>query len=142
MLPEIVRQTAMKFSDSSAYISQDGNRITYRELDQFSQEVAAWMRSKGLGEGSVLALCLPSCIEYILSYLAAAKLGAITAGINPRFTESEQLEVLEVLRPNLILTTTDIDISKLHNVEVEQVEISRASGEFMPNNRIQNQTTK
>ena len=51
----------------------------------------------------------PSCIEYILSYLAAAKLGAITAGINPRFTNPEQLEVLEVLRPNLILTTSDID---------------------------------
>ena len=139
MLPEIVRQAATKFNDSSAYISQDGFRITYRELDQISEEVAAWMKSKGLVEGSVLALCLPSCIEYILSYLAAAKLGAITAGINPRFTDSEQLEVLEVLRPNLILTTSDIDSSKLNNVEIEQVEISRASSEFMPNNRIQNQ---
>ena len=140
MLPEIVRQTAIKFSNSAAYISQDGNKITYRELDQISQEVAAWMGSKGLGEGSVVALCLPSCIEYILSYLAAAKLGAITAGINPRFTNPEQLEVLEVLRPNLILTTSDIDSSKLNNVEVEKVQVSAASGEFMPNNRIQNQT--
>ena len=58
MLPEIVRQTAIKFSNSAAYISQDGNKITYRELDQISQEVAAWMGSKGLGEGSVVALCL------------------------------------------------------------------------------------
>ena len=114
MLPEIVRQAATKFSDSSAYISQEGIRISYSELDQLSEEVAAWMRSKGLVEGSVLALCLPSCIEYILSYLAAAKLGAITAGINPRFTDSEQLEVLEVLRPNLILTTSDIDLSLIH----------------------------
>ena len=35
---------------------------------------------------------------------------------------------------------TDIDSSKLNNVEVEKVQISAASGEFMPNNRIQNQT--
>ena len=62
MLPEIVRQTAIKFNNTAAYISQDGNKITYRELDQISQEVAVWMGSKGLGEGSVVALCLPSCI--------------------------------------------------------------------------------
>ena len=58
MLPEAIRQTGKKFSETVAYISHEGKTITYRELDQFSDEVAAWMRTKGLSEGSVVALSL------------------------------------------------------------------------------------
>ena len=55
MLPEAIRQTGKKFSETVAYISHEGKTITYRELDQFYVEVAAWMRTKGLSEGSEVA---------------------------------------------------------------------------------------
>ena len=139
MLPEAIRQASKKFSETVAYISHEGKTITYRELDQFSDEVAAWMRTKGLSEGSVVALCLPSGIEYILSYLAAAKLGAVTAGINPRFTEPEQLRVLVALGPDLILTSQSIDGPELGNAQVELVDTSSDSGFFMRTNRVQNE---
>ena len=65
MLPEAIRQTGKKFSETVAYVSHEGKTITYRELDQFSDEVAAWMRTKGLSEGSVVALCLPLSLIHI-----------------------------------------------------------------------------
>ena len=138
MLPEVIHQTAKKFTASTAYISQDGQKISYQKLDQISEEIAAWMQSKGLSEGSVLALSLPSGIEYILSYLAASKLGVITAGINPRFTDHERIEVLKVLNPDMILATQNFDNGELGDTEIEVIEVNRKSADFMRNNRIQN----
>ena len=43
-----------------------------------------------------------------MAYAAAAKLGAITAGINPRSTPAERAAVLEVAAPRLVLATPEL----------------------------------
>ena len=53
----------------------------------------------------MVALVLPSTPDYVVAYLAATKVGAITAGVNPRLTVPERTAVLEVARPALVLTT-------------------------------------
>ena len=60
--------------------AQPAGRSTYADLDRISDEVAAGLARRGVGEGDVVALVLPPGPEYLLAYLAAAKLGAITAG--------------------------------------------------------------
>ena len=42
---------------------------------------------------------------------AVAKLGAITAGVNPRLTAPERAAVLEVARPALVITTAGLEPS-------------------------------
>ncbi|GIR36647.1 MAG: hypothetical protein CM15mP49_20320 [Actinomycetota bacterium] len=67
------------------------------------------VKERGISEGSVVGLSLPSCIEYIVSYIALAKVGAITAGINPRFTSRERSKTLRTLDPNLVITAKGYD---------------------------------
>src|SRR2546428_153189 len=43
----------------------------------------------GIGRGDVVALLLPSTPFYLVAYLAAARLGAITTGINVRYRRTE-----------------------------------------------------
>ena len=138
MLPEVLRKTVKNFGNSSAYVSAKGQVVTYQNLDQISEEIAAWMQSQGLREGSVIALCLPSSIEYILSYLAAAKLGAITAGINPRFTDSERQEVLKTLEPDLVLSNHNLVWEMQGNTQLEFVEVSETTESIMRKNRLKN----
>jgi acyl-CoA synthetase (AMP-forming)/AMP-acid ligase II len=54
-------------------------------------------------EGSVAALTKPSGVEYVVAYLALAKLGAITAGVNPRMSDHERARVLDRLRPDVVV---------------------------------------
>lgn len=68
--------------------------------------------------GDVVALALPALPEYIVLYLAAAKLGAITTGVNPRLSAPERAGVLAVARPRLVLATRDLAPSA---GEVEEV---------------------
>ena len=109
MLHSVIKSVSATHGGNVAYVSQYGKEITYKELDVISDEMAVWLTNEGISEGSVVGLSLPSCIEYIVSYLALAKIGAITAGINPRFTSLERSKTLGTLDPNLVITTQGHD---------------------------------
>jgi acyl-CoA synthetase (AMP-forming)/AMP-acid ligase II len=49
---------------------------------------------------------LPPGPEYLLAYCAAAKLGAITAGVNDRLAPSERAAVLRLAEPKLTIDST------------------------------------
>ena len=109
MLPSVIKSVSATHGENVAYVSPDGKEITYNELDVVSDEMAVWLTNEGILEGSVVGLSLPSCIEYIVSYLALAKIGAITAGVNPRFTSLERSKTLSTLGPNLVITAKGHD---------------------------------
>src|SRR5207253_11451358 len=67
------------------------------------------LAGRGVGEGDVVALALPTIPEYIVCYLAAAKLGAITAGVNTRLSDVEQDAVLGVAQPRLVVREPDVE---------------------------------
>ena len=104
MLGDIVREAATRYKGRAAYVTPDGAELSYSDLDTISDEAGAALAADGIGEGSVVALLLPSTVEYVLLYVALAKLGAITAGVNPRFTSTEQQAVVDRIQPDLVIT--------------------------------------
>lgn len=107
MLPETVRGASERFPERPAFVSPDGKPLTYRELDLRSDRVAAGLHERGVREGDVVALVLPSTVEYVIAYVASSKIGAITAGVNPRYTDAERSAVLDVASPAVVLDVTD-----------------------------------
>lgn len=107
MLPELAASAARRFGERTAYVSADGRRVSYAELDRVSTEVAAGLAHAGLGEGDVLALALGSVPEYPIAYLAAAKVGIITTGVNTRLSRTERDRVLAVANPTLVIADSD-----------------------------------
>ena len=108
MLGELIGEAARRFGGSPAFVAADGWVVTYEDLDRLSDEVAAGLHRRGLAEGDVVALVLPSIPEYVVAYLAAAKVGAITAGVNARLSPPERAGVLAVAAPELVLATADL----------------------------------
>ncbi len=105
MLARTVTEAARRYGDRSALVAPDGWELGYRELDRISDEVAAHLVHRGLGEGSIVALVLPPCPEFTVLYAAAAKIGATTAGINHRLTPPERLAVARQAGADLTVTT-------------------------------------
>lgn len=64
----------------------DGRAVTYRELDERANRVAAWALDNGLGPDSVVALLMRNRPEYAATWLGLAKVGAVTALINTNLT--------------------------------------------------------
>ena len=116
MLATTVRSAAARFGAAPAFVDPDGRALSYDELDRRSDEVATGLAARGVGPGTVLGLRLPAGTAYIVAYVAAAKLGAATAGVNPRLTATEQDRLLDVVDPVAVLATD------------EEVEALRAPG--------------
>jgi acyl-CoA synthetase (AMP-forming)/AMP-acid ligase II len=103
MLAATVREAGQRFGDVVAFVDPDEQPLTYRELDRWSDALAACLARQGVGRGDRVVLQLPSDTSYVVAYVAAAKLGAITAGINPRLAPPEQQALVELADPALVL---------------------------------------
>ena len=108
MLGELIGEAARRFGGSPAFVAAEGWAVSYDDLDRLSGEVAAGLRRRGVVAGDVVALVLPSIPEYVVAYLAAAKVGAITAGVNARLSPPERAGVLDVAAPRLVLATAEL----------------------------------
>ena len=84
LLAEVLRTTGGEVGDRVAYVSADGWPITYRELDQLSDETAVGLARLGVRDGDVVGIAMPSNIDYVVAYAALDKLGACAAGVNGR----------------------------------------------------------
>jgi acyl-CoA synthetase (AMP-forming)/AMP-acid ligase II len=107
VLAAVVREAARRFGDVPAVVDHQGRALSYAALDRRSDAVATAMSARGVGTGDVVVLRLPSQPPYLLAYAAAAKLGAITAGINPRLAAPEQEALVALAQPVLELGDDD-----------------------------------
>jgi acyl-coenzyme A synthetase/AMP-(fatty) acid ligase len=57
--------------------------LTLRQLDQLARARAARLHALGIGLRDPVAVCAPTAADTVLSFLAAVRLGAIPALINP-----------------------------------------------------------
>jgi acyl-CoA synthetase (AMP-forming)/AMP-acid ligase II len=103
MLARVLDEAAERFGDRTAYVCADGEAVSYRELRERSLCAALWLREHGISEGDVVALILPGTVEYLTIYLAAARLGAVTAGINTRLTDGERAQLLAIADPSITI---------------------------------------
>ena len=81
-----------------------GGRSPTPSLDRASDEVAVGLRAAGRrARATSSRLVLPPGIEYLVAYLAATKVGAITAGVNDQLAAPERARILELADPALVI---------------------------------------
>jgi len=98
----MLEAAAAVHGDVEAYV-EPGARITFAEWIGRARGVAAQFDDLGVGKGDVVVLWLPSGIDYATCYAAAAMIGAITAGLNPRLGRREIESILQQADPALVV---------------------------------------
>lgn len=106
MLGDEIRSAAERFGDAIVMAAPDG-LLTYRELDAQSDRIASALWHDGLRPGDRIAMRLPSGASYLLVYAAAAKLGAVVAGINSGLAPVEQDRLVSIVQPAVVLDSVD-----------------------------------
>jgi acyl-CoA synthetase (AMP-forming)/AMP-acid ligase II len=109
MLPQTTSEAARRFGDATAYVTEDGRALSFTYLDRVADAVAAGLHRRGVRVGDVVALVLPPGPEYLLAYLGAAKVGAITTGVNDRLSERERDGVLTRAAARLVLAAPGLE---------------------------------
>jgi acyl-CoA synthetase (AMP-forming)/AMP-acid ligase II len=106
-LTATVAEAAERFGDRPAFVDPDGSTLSYAELHRRSDEVAAGLARRGIGPGARVGLTLASTSAWVVAYVAAAKVGATSAGVNPRLTAPEQQACLDRVQADLVLADED-----------------------------------
>lgn len=82
--------TARRFEDKPAIIEgETGRTLTYKQLVQQAERVAAGLACSGFRPGQPVALVLPNCIEFVLSWYGTLLAGGWVVPIPPLFTPAE-----------------------------------------------------
>jgi len=81
----------------------------YAEVDARVDALARRLRDLGLDPGDrVAVLCTPRP-EYLLCLMAISRAGAVYVGLQPRYTAAEVAQVLERVRPRLLLALRSLE---------------------------------
>ena len=86
---DVLRAAASVNADVEAYVEPatagtPRRALTFAAWDRAADGVAGRLAAAGVARGSVVCLVVPSSIDYMVCYAAAARLGAVTSGVNPR----------------------------------------------------------
>jgi long-chain acyl-CoA synthetase len=76
-------------------VAETGEVRTYRQLDSASNQVAQFLRSKGLGHGDVIAIMLENTPDYYSLTWGAQRAGLYYVCISSRLTQDETDYILE-----------------------------------------------
>ena len=87
-LPHILDRTADQFSDKTALIFE-GYRITFRQLRDMANSLAACLVAFGIKKGDAVAVLLPNLIPCVAAYYGILKVGGIVVMNNPLYTDYE-----------------------------------------------------
>ena len=87
-LIQLLEEAFSKYSGQPAY-SCMGKTLTYRELDQQSAAVAAWLQARGFGKGKRVAIMMPNVLQYPVVLAGVLRAGCTVVNVNPLYTPRE-----------------------------------------------------
>ena len=82
LLHHFLEHSAVQYPDNIAII-QDDQRYSYQQVNRDANHLAGCLQSHGIKMGDRIVLLLENCVDYIIGYYAALKLGAVAAPLNP-----------------------------------------------------------
>ena len=141
-LHDFLRQSAQKFPDrpltlTSAAIPVAGRMkkiLTYREVDQLSDALAVGLVEMGLQKGDRVAIVMPNCAQFVISFYAILKAGGVVAATNPTYPPDKLAHQLKDsgARFAISLTLFYNNIKKIQSqTDVEKV-IATNIKEYLP----------
>jgi long-chain acyl-CoA synthetase len=89
----LLEDSSKRFPRSTAIIFPgafgDDFRMTYRKLDQLSNKLSKALIEMGVKKGDRVALLMPNCPQFVISYYAVLKAGGIVVATNPLYSPRE-----------------------------------------------------
>lgn len=92
-VPALLRAQAAARPDQ-ALLATDDASLTYAEADRRSADLARALLATGAGPGTRVALLFPNSPEFVVGWLAAARIGAISVPLSTFSTSAELVGLL------------------------------------------------
>jgi long-chain acyl-CoA synthetase len=121
-LPELLSSSARKFPLRIALVFGQ-KKISYRALDELTSTLAQGLVSLGIKKLDRVALFLDNCPEFMISYYAILKAGAVVVPINYMFKIEEAKFILEDSQAVCLITSRAyVEVAEKLNLRVDNLK--------------------
>jgi acyl-CoA synthetase (AMP-forming)/AMP-acid ligase II len=79
-IPELL--AIRRAAPDGEFLVTDDERLTFAEADTASLELADALLAAGVGKGTRVGILFPNCAQWLVSWLAAARIGALTVPLS------------------------------------------------------------
>jgi len=111
---EKFREVVEKYPNKTALIYM-GSQLTYRDLDELSNQLAQYFIKIGLKPDDVVGLHMPNIPANYISIIAVQKAGCVSTGLSPLLTPHEMEHQLNNSKAKVIITV-DLLFGKIAEV--------------------------
>ena len=87
-LHEFLRESAKRHPEKAA-VNYYGNQISFQQVDDLSDRLAAALCDMGFKKGDRVSLFLENCPQFVIAYYGVLKAGGVVVAANPMFKEDE-----------------------------------------------------
>jgi long-chain acyl-CoA synthetase len=84
----LLEETGRKYPETPCTIFK-GAKISYREMNEITDRLAAGLASLGIKKGDRVGLFMPNTPQFVMAYFAALKIGAVVIATNPLYSARE-----------------------------------------------------
>jgi len=84
----LLEEAAEKYPDSTCTILK-GAKITYREMNQITDSLAAGLAELGVKKGDRVGIFMPNTPQFVMAYFGILKAGGIVVATNPLYSKRE-----------------------------------------------------
>ncbi len=106
-LSDFFRESVERHADKIA-LTFYGTEFPFPRLEALAEKMAASLAASGVGKGDRVALMLPNCPQYVISFFAVVRLGAIVTQLNPMYVEREIEHILKDSEAETIVVYADM----------------------------------
>lgn len=98
------------FISAPSAVAIDGpmGRLTYAELDRHSRQLAHYLRSAGVGEGTLVPIHLPRSPQYVVAVLGVLRAGGAFVPVPVDYASGRVLGIIEECASPVVLTDSVI----------------------------------
>ncbi|WP_404332724.1 AMP-binding protein [Mesobacillus maritimus] len=132
---DIIRRNAARFPEKVALL--DGQKeITYKELDEMTNQFANYLLGSGLNKGDTVATICGNSWEYVVIFNGIAKAGLVWVPMNPAISINEKLYILNQIEAKMILADAPLIQNDLGEVRKVCTKIIAVRGNLGDTNTL------
>jgi long-chain acyl-CoA synthetase len=105
LIHQFLEESAEAYPDKIALIHED-IRATYGGINARANQLALWLREQGFGRGDRVALILENSLEYVVSYYAVLKIGAVASPLSTDLKPDGLAHLLGDLGPKIVIASS------------------------------------
>ncbi|MCC6809187.1 MAG: amino acid adenylation domain-containing protein, partial [Deltaproteobacteria bacterium] len=103
-LPALLATQAKKTPEAVAVVFNE-QTLSYRALDERSNQLARYLQKCGVGSETLVAICVERSLEMVVGLLAILKAGGAYVPVDPKYPQARIAHILSDSRASIAVTT-------------------------------------